>query len=275
MPFLVRWIDGILFVLLRSAARYRFHVIQDNLKIAFNESAEKDLKRDLRKYYWFLGTIIRQTIVNPGRKLLAKRMRLEKLPEIDHWLAEGKSVIVDMAHIGNWEWAGHFLGHQYPGYVCALYKRIKSERVDQWMLRRRQQGVEYMIEISKMTDLIRLIREKPVIVLMISDQNPGNDHGIIWADFFQRRTAFVNGPETLSNKYGLPVVYLHTEPRENDGYQLSFKIITDGVQKTEPGFITSTYASLLESNIKSYRHGWLWSHKRWKRNPAGRVTKMQ
>lgn len=265
MPFLLRTIDGILFFLLRWAARYRFQVIRDNLSKAFNYPSQKELKAAVGGYYWFLAKVLRQTIATPSKSLLAKRIDITPLPQIDSWLTEGKSVIIDMGHIGNWEWAGHFIGHTYPGHVCALYKRIKSDRVDKWMHNRRKSGVEYLVEVGNISGLVRLIREKPVLILMISDQNPGNDQGIIWSTFFGRETAFVSGPETLALKYQLPVVYLNVMPRGRNGYSMKMEIISDGTTKMGGGRITDMYAKLLEQNIRDYREGWLWSHRRWKR----------
>ena len=266
MPFVLKTIDGILFFLLRWAARYRFQVIRDNLNKAFNYSSQKELTRNLTAYYWFLAKILRQTIARPSKALLAKRIDITPMPELDTWLSQGRSVIIDMGHTGNWEWAGHFLGHTYPGQVCALYKKIKSQRVDNWMHTRRKSGVEYLVEIGRISDLVRLIREKPVLILMISDQNPGNDQGIIWSSFFNRDTAFVSGPETLALKYQLPVVYLNVMPRGRNGYSMKMEMISDGTARMQPGVITSRYAELLEKNIRAYPDGWLWSHRRWKRN---------
>ncbi len=268
MPFLLRTIDGILFFLLRRVARYRFQVIRDNLSSAFNYPSQKDLRSAVNRYYWFLAKILRQTIATPSKTLLAKRIEILPLPEVDAWLHQGKSIIIDMGHIGNWEWAGHFLGHAYPGHVCALYKKIKSGRVDRWMRQRRQSGVGYLVEAGKISDLIRLIRKKPVLILMISDQNPGNDQGIIWSSFFNRETAFISGPEKLALKYQLPVLYLNVMSRGRDGYQMKMEIISDGTTKMDAGGITSRYAKLLEQNIREYPDGWLWSHRRWKRNNA-------
>lgn len=265
MPFLLKCIDGILFFLLRKVARYRFQVIRDNLSNVFNYSGEQELMKATNQYYWFLAKILRQTLVTPSKRLLTRRIEILPLTEIDEWLRQGKSIIINMGHIGNWEWAGHFLGHTYPGHVCALYKKIKSERVDKWMHRRRQSGVAYLVEASKISDLVRLIREKPTLILMISDQNPGNDQGIIWSSFFNVDTAFVSGPEMLALKYKLPVVYLNVLADGWNGYRMKMEIISDGKTQMEPGIITSRYAHLLEQNIKNYSSGWLWSHRRWKR----------
>ena len=170
-----------------------------------------------------------------------------------------------MGHVGNWEWAGLYLGLMYPGRVCALYKEIKSGYVNRLMLKRRAATVDHLVEIGQLGDLIRLIREKSVLILMIADQNPGNDQGIQWVSFFNRETAFVPGPEILASKYHLPVVYLRNESDEQERYHLSFEIIHDGEGEVEKGFIIKQYAAMLENNIRTKKTEWLWSHKRWKR----------
>ena len=220
----------------------------------------------MNAYYRFLAQIIRQVIAKPSRQLLSKRMSIQPFPAIKEWLNEGKSIIVVMGHVGNWEWAGLYLGMLYPAQVCALYKQIKSKPINNWMLRRRKSTVDYLVEISKIGDLLRLIKTRPVLILMIADQNPGNDKGIIWTSFLNKETAFANGAETLATKYNLPVVYLKTMPGMNGGYDLEFETIYDGNENLHAGEITSRYARSLEKNILQYKHGWLWSHKRWKRS---------
>jgi KDO2-lipid IV(A) lauroyltransferase len=265
MPLFLRIIDRVLVVFLREVARYRFNVIRENLMTSFPYGSDRELSVDITGYYFFLAKILRQVISRPSRRLLSKRMTLRTFDHVDKWLNQGQSIVVAMGHIGNWEWAGIYLGIRYPGHVCALYKQIKSKPINNWMLKRRNSTVDHLVEINKIGDLLRLVKKKPVLILMIADQNPGNDKGIIWTNFLNKETAFVNGPETLSSKYDMPVVYLKVMPEINGGYNLEFEILTDGKATLPAGEITSRYAKALEKNIHQYRHGWLWSHKRWKR----------
>lgn len=232
---------------------------------SFGYGSARELRVDIDGYYQFLATILRQVIAKPSRQLLTKRMTIKPFPDAEKWLDEGKSIIVAMGHMGNWEWAGLYIGMQYPDQVCALYKQIKSGPINNWMLKRRSSTVNHLVEINKMGDLLRLIRRKPVLILMIADQNPGNDKGIIWTNFLNTETAFANGTETLATKYNMPVVYLKTMPGINGGYDLEFETIYNGSDILPPGEITSRYAQSLEKNIHRYRPGWLWSHRRWKR----------
>ncbi|HUR30414.1 MAG TPA: lysophospholipid acyltransferase family protein, partial [Saprospiraceae bacterium] len=184
----------------------------------------------------------------------------------------GKSVIVAMGHVGNWEWTGLYLGMRYPGKVCALYKRIKSDWLNDFMIKRRKSMEVHLVESGKIGDLIKLMNKQPILILMIADQNPGNDRGISWVDFLGRKTAFVTGPETLALKYKLPVVYLNNYSREDGGYELEAKLIYDGENALLPGEITKRYANALEDNIRQQRTQWLWSHKRWKRSPESQAS---
>ena len=134
---------------LRDVARYRFKVIQRNLSQAFPEFSQKELDKHVAGYYFFLARILRQVISHPSPNLIAKRFFLESQPTVDEWIKEGKSIIVTMGHVGNWEWAGLYLGLRYPGHVSALYKRIKTSFVNKMMIRRRMSTGVRLIEAGK------------------------------------------------------------------------------------------------------------------------------
>src|SRR5262249_42963060 len=96
----------------------------------------------------------------------------------------------------------------------------------------------------------------------------GNDQGIIWANFFGRRTAFVNGPESLALRYKLPALYLHIDSSTDGNYSMRGISLYDGEEKLEAGVLTQRFADLLEANIRNNKTAWLWSHRRWKRTPG-------
>jgi Kdo2-lipid IVA lauroyltransferase/acyltransferase len=265
MQFLTKMTDTLVAIMLRFVLRYRLSVIKANLKSSFLYPNQRELNKDVRENYFFLAKILRQVLVKPRKRLLERKMHLSPFPSFDHWLQEGKSVIVTFGHTGNWEWTGSFLGVRYPDQVCALYKKIKSKSINTLMYNRRLSHVNYLIETKQMGELLRLMKKKPILILMISDQNPGSAQGIIWADFLGRKTAFVNGPETLALRYALPVVYVNALPGAEGGYELSCQEIYDGQEAIEPGIIMQRFANSLEKNIRECKSHWLWSHKRWKR----------
>jgi Kdo2-lipid IVA lauroyltransferase/acyltransferase len=267
MPLFQRIIEKVLVFILRDVASYRFNVIRNNLKSTFEYKNDRQLRSDIQGNYRFLARVLRQEIGSATRKILGKKLYLKPFDQFDLWLSEGKSVIVTMGHVGNWEWTGLYLGMRYPGKVCALYKRIKSRWLNDFMIKRRTSMDGHLVESGKIGDLIKLMNKQPVLILMIADQNPGNDRGIIWVDFLGRKTAFVSGPETLAVKYNLPVVYLNNYSQDDGSYLLEAKLIYDGETSLPNGEITRRYAKALEDNIRQQPTEWLWSHKRWKRSP--------
>jgi len=266
MRLLIKMVDGSVAFFLRYVLRYRLHVIRSNLRDSFSYLTSRELHKDVNANYLYLAKLLRQILVKPRRRLLERRMQLTPFPSFDRWLHAGKSVIVTFGHTGNWEWTGSYLGVKYPDQVCALYKKIKSPRINTLMHNRRLSHVNYLIEIKQMGELLRLMKKKSTLVLMISDQNPGSAQGIIWSTFLGRNTAFVNGPETLALRYNLPVVYVGSLPRTDGGYTLSCYELYDGNEAVEPGVIMQRFAKQLEENIQQCRSHWLWSHKRWKRS---------
>lgn len=274
MRFLQKMIDYLVAFILHYVVRYRLEVISANLRGAFSYPSAKELRKDIHANYLYLSKILRQTIVKPGRHLLSRRMRMAPSPQLEHWLGQGKSVIVTFGHTGNWEWTGSFLGMRYPDQVCALYKKIKTPWLNTLMQKRRLSHVNYLIETKQMGELLRLIKRKPVLILMIADQNPGSAQSAIWAPFLGRNTAFVNGPEALALKYALPVVYISSLPGQDGSYDLACEQLYDGEEAIEAGMVMHRFAEKLEKNIQNKRSHWLWSHRRWKRTkPSDEIPK--
>jgi KDO2-lipid IV(A) lauroyltransferase len=266
VSYLSKSTDAFVAFLLYRVFRYRKAVIESNLATSYGITQQPDLEEAVKENYHFLAKMLRQIVVPPSTRLLKKQMKLLPCPEFDQWLGENKSVLITFGHIGNWEWAGSFIGLNYPDQVCALYKKIKSGQINKLMLNRRLTHVNYLVEIGQIGELLRLMKKKPLLVLMIADQNPGSDQGIIWARFMNRDTAFVNGPETLALRYQLPVVYMNIQSQPGGQYALNCIPIYDGEEKVEAGIITQRFADQLEKNIRSNGMEWLWSHRRWKRN---------
>ena len=270
MPLLFRLLDATIALFLQHVLKYRRAIISTNLQQSFVYATKGELAADVKANYLYMAKLLRQIAVKPSKQLLMKRLHMAPEPLLDHWLKEGRSVIVTFGHVGNWEWTGSFLGIKYPDQVCALYKRIKSPRINKLMYQRRLSHVNYLVESKQMSELIRLLQDKPLLILMIADQNPGSSKGLTWVPFLGRETAFVSGPENLALRYQLPVVYVHSAPRLDGGYELTCKLLYDGKEKVEPGVIMKRYADKLEENIKTFRTQWLWSHRRWKRTkPKG------
>ena len=137
MPSIHTIFDKILAFCLRDVARYRFNVIRKNLSSSFSYTSEAELDQDVRKNYRFLAKIIRQMIFIPSYLQVDKSLTIKPYLQLDHWLNEGKSVIITMGHTGNWEWASGYVGVRYPGRTCVIYIKLKSKRINYLLIKLR------------------------------------------------------------------------------------------------------------------------------------------
>jgi KDO2-lipid IV(A) lauroyltransferase len=264
--FLQNAIDFLLASTLQYVLRYRVDVVTKNLASVFAYKDDDALRTDVRKFYRYLAKVFRQFLATPSRNGLGNAVSLAHYPQLTEWIEKGQSAIILMGHVGNWEWVGAHIAMSYREYVCPIYKKIKNKHVNAFMYRRRNISAKHLVESSKIGDLLRLMKKQPVFALMIADQNPGSDQGIIWTPFLGRETAFVNGPESLSTRYKLPVVYAHVDSLADGTYAIRFIPIHDGNSTLPQGEITARFAQALGDNIRQDRIAWLWSHRRWKRN---------
>lgn len=251
--------------LLRRVLRYRLPIVRTNLSRAFPDLTTAARNVLLKGFYVHLARVILETLSDASKAKLDHRIDYASSPEVAAWLAAGRSVIATMGHMGNWEWTGAFLGNIHPDHFCALYRKIKNTRLNRIQFNRRSRHARYLLEARQTGDMLRLLKSQTVILLLIADQNPGNDQGLAWVPFFGRPTAFTTGPEQIALRFRLPVVYLHTIPLPNGRYSFRWEVLWDGASPVSRGDITREYAARLEANIREAPEAWLWSHRRWKR----------
>lgn len=114
----------------------------------------------------------------------------------------------------------------------------------------------------------RHIRTKGVkssVYLFIADQCPVTLDEKFRFSFLNQETYFFSGMEKLARRSNSAVVYLNITQFSRGRYNISVIPICVESASTSEGEITREYARLLAANINSQPHGWLWSHKRWKR----------
>ena len=169
-----------------------------------------------------------------------------------------------LAHLGTWEWVADFgRRHQAEGIQeCNVYRRLKNKFFDRLMLdirsRRGGECVEKDMLLRRMVQL-RSSNLKPMYG-MLSDQKPSPRNAHVWTTFLHQETAFLDGSEVLSKRFGYPCLYGYIRSPKRGYYTMTFIPITeqDGLS------ITEQYARLLEQNIREQPHLWLWTHNRWK-----------
>lgn len=256
--------------LARVVVRYRRKVIMDNLRHAFPDRSEAELKRICHRFYRFLADYGVETIklLTISRSRMMRRMHMEGADELAGHLRQGRNVILYLGHYCNWEWVSSmpiWLGDMSDNAAQA-YHPLSNKGMDRLFINIRTRFGAHNLP---MNDMMRFLIERrrkglPTITGLIADQSPSLNHHL-FAEFFHRETGWYTGPERIARFQNAVVYYVHMSRPKRGYYTARFELMTDSPKK-EPTFeITRDFIRRLEANISEAPGYYLWSHRRWKR----------
>ncbi|HOO43326.1 MAG TPA: lysophospholipid acyltransferase family protein [Bacteroidales bacterium] len=261
---------------------YRKAVVTINMARSFPTKSYREIQRMVQDFYRYLGRLFAETIwlFTASGKSVMKRFSIEDCGVLESLREKGKSVVVMLPHMGNWEF---LRACSCPGQtdICGydvqqlhmVYQRLNSPLFDKLMitLRSRYKTGWKILESRRVARYMAQHRDEPGIYAMISDQCPGPVGKSVSGIFLNQPTLMIEGPEALARKYGFAVVYGVLHQSEKGRYALHISLITENAAETEEGAISRKFAALLEKDIERAPHLWLWSHKRWKRVPPSKA----
>ena len=255
--------------LLGSILKYRWTVIEENLKKSDLPLSDKKRNQIIKAYYRNLSDIILEGIksFSMSRKSVIKRHKILNPELLNQFYDQGKSVIVVTGHIGNWEWGSLSAGLYTDFNVVAFYSPMRNKPIDKMMRWSRSRFGTILSPTKGTTNTFEANKKRPTLYLMAADQSPSKVSSAHWIHFLGRTTAFLHGPEKHARHNNYPVVFVDIERIKRGYYELKLTILTENPDKTTHGEITGRYAAILENYIRRHPDNWLWSHRRWKKKP--------
>ncbi len=263
--------DCLLYPVIYHVVRYRRTVVAKNLRMSFPEKSLRERKEIERRFYHHFADVIVEIIY--GYRIsdeeMERRFVFEGVEEAQAVLRKTGGVFFMMGHLGNWEWTADMAKRYTDRDIIHynVYRRLKDSKTDAAMLvLRAKRGGNGCIEKNMLLrHLVSLRHEnKPISIGIVSDQKPSPRNAHIWTTFLHQDTAFLDGTEVLSRKFGYGVAYMHVTSIKRGYYRGRVEIITDDPTHTEEQEITLSFAHKLENNILEQPEQWLWSHNRWK-----------
>lgn len=263
--------DCLLYPVMYHVVRYRRAIVANNLRLSFPEKSVRERKEIERRFYHHFADVIMEIIY--GYRIsdeeMERRFVFEGVDEVQVILRKTGGVFLMMGHLGNWEWTAD-LAKRYTDTDIMhynVYRRLKDQKTDAAMLAlRAKRGGSGCIEKNMLLrHLVALRHEnRPISIGLVSDQKPSPRNAHIWTTFLNQDTAFLDGAEVLSRKFGYGVAYMHVTSIKRGYYRGRLEIITDDPAHTDEQEITLAFARKLEGNILEQPEQWLWSHNRWK-----------
>ncbi len=271
--------DGCLYALssftsfiLRHIVRYRTEIVKDNLKKSFPEFDKKNINSIANQYYKHLGDLIVEVLKIPGLSAnqIKNRFSFKNQELLENFAKEGRSIMVLIAHMGNWEWLGPGLQLNFPDFEgSAVVKPLSNPYFNKYINDLRMLHKKDSVIPFKQTLRIMLKnKEKLTLTLLAADQTPHKSEIVFNTPFLNRLTPFFTGFEKIAKMLDQPVVFANVYRTTRGHYEVDFELITDEPKNIAEQEITLAYVSMLEKAIKSRPYNWLWSHRRWKYAPT-------
>ena len=252
--------------ILNNIAGYRKKVIVDNLKRAFPNCTEKELRRLTQCYYWHLAQISMEMIkmLSMSKTSVLKHYKITNPEILIPYYEKKQTVILASSHYNNWEWMVLSLQLQIQHCAIGVGKRNTNKDFEEIVNRYRTRYGTQVIFMNKIRNYLEQNYEnQPLALMMLADQSPKPKKSYI-CSFLNQETHFLYGPEYLAKKYNFPVFYYFVRRRKRGYYEIDIQLLSDTPCDTGYGDITRQYVHCLESQIYENPAYWLWSHRRWK-----------
>lgn len=267
LPFFVLYaISDVIFFLMYYLFGYRKKVVYNNLKNAFPEKSEKELKQIQKRFYSHLCDLIIESVkgFTISTKQIMKRVSYKNNEVLNAFFDQGKNIIVVTGHYNNWEMVGTSSGSAIKHLPLGIYKPLSNAFFEGKMRKSRQRHGVLMVPMKETIDSLHKDYGRPHALMFAADQTPSNVRKCYWMMFLNQETPVFFGPEKIAKDFDMPVIYSSMYKKKRGHYEVVHQVITADPRNTAYGEITKAHVRILEEDIKLVPQYWLWSHKRWK-----------
>ncbi|MBP5210596.1 MAG: lysophospholipid acyltransferase family protein [Bacteroidales bacterium] len=261
--------------LLYSVFGYRRKVVDTNLRHAVKDISEEELNKVTKEYYRYISDVICENIWSIGKSsetLIRKGLiTADSAEELARVYQTYGNIVMLMPHAGNWEFITALPRVvSVPDFdyenLAAAYQPLSS-KVSDFIFKKmrfdRMEGRGHLLSSEKILRFVLEHKNDKRVYIFISDQHPYKNAAVETL-FLGLPTLWVNGGEAIARKLKLPVVYTYIARVSRGKYHMRITLLSEHPEQTAPGEIMTRFSELLEKDIRSNLHNWLWSHKRWK-----------
>ena len=250
---------------------YRTQVVRENLRTAFPEKSEDELRRIEKKFYHqFCDNFVEDIkMLSISKEETMRRMTFSGLDEIKRRHDAGQPLhFLYLSHFGNWEWISSINYSMQPwGTSAQIYHHIYNKVMNQLFLDLRGQYGGVNIEMKETFRRILQLRKegKNYTIGFISDQQPKWSSIHHFVPFLNHDTAVFIGAEHIARKVDAFLMYGRMSRPKRGYYHLDIIPMEDHPATLPENTMTDWSFRLLEADIKEHPEMWLWTHKRWSR----------
>jgi len=205
--------DTFLYPIVYYLIKYRRNVVFSNLRNAFPEKNNDEIKKIGKKFYKYFCHVLVETIklLHIPEQEFKERIKFRNANVLDELYSKGKSIIAVTGHYGNWEWLSG-VADRTPYKIVSLYKPLSNKYIEKVLTEIR---TRFGAELVAMNQTIRKMHEydekdQKILVCFIADQTPIRSHIEYWTKFLNHLFFWVPKklPENLIWLYCLLKLFL-------------------------------------------------------------------
>ncbi|WP_025762173.1 lysophospholipid acyltransferase family protein [Dyadobacter tibetensis] len=256
---------------------YRKKVIFKNLRKSFPEKSEKEIEQIAHDFFLHFTDLIVET---PKLRTLSATDISNRITGdisvMDRYFNDHTNLIYLMGHRGNWELANLFSSIRFTHDCIVVYRPLQNKAAEEWFMDLRTRFGAQLVPMDEIFKELQKPRTNPYCVVLANDQSP-NPKTAFWTEFLNQDTGIFRGVEAMARRYELTVLYADFKKiKDKRGfYQVEVSVITDDPKNEPTNGILEKQIRILEEDIRSQPHNWLWSHKRWKHNRPSKLRQDQ
>lgn len=264
-PVLYKLADVLAFFL-RSVFKYRKEVVITNLRNSFPEKSEPEIEQIAKDSYTHLADRVVENIkcltIKPEEYW--SRCVPDNIELLNQLYEEGRDVVLMIAHINCWEYAG-YVAHTLTKFkIFGVYSPAKNKYFNDLIVSTRGKLGMNLVSMKNTSSYFKEKLDERTFHVFFTDQSPSNPDNAYWTKFLNQDTAFFYGGARYAVKHNCVPVYAKILQIKRGYYRVYLSKIKEDVSNCTPDDIVQGFAEKLEAQLKERPADWLWSHKRWK-----------
>jgi Kdo2-lipid IVA lauroyltransferase/acyltransferase len=259
-------LGGPLYCVVYYLLGYRKTVVYNNLRTAFPECTEPEIRRLAKQFYRNLVDVALEVLkaLSMSEHELLRRVRFRNPELIEPYARQQQSLLLLAAHQCNWIWLLLAGGIRLPLPIDVLYKRLHHRGCDRLMLAIRSRfGAQSIAQRHAFVDIMKQ-RHRLRGLAMTADQTPPKGAEKYWTYWLNQETAFAVGGEKIAKITRYPVVFVGMQRLRRGYYEVSFTLLAEPPYTRHDDTIMARYVREVEQQIRAAPADWLWSHRKWK-----------
>lgn len=239
-----------------------------NLKIAFPDKPDRELKKIAKQFYHNLCDTFMEMIklISMSNKTFEKRCKGD-FTIINELIKKGKNIQLHAGHQFNWEFGSLFMSKSIKAIpTYAVYMPVNNNAMERVLLKIREKFGTIFIKATEFKEKREIIFKERFVFFLAADQNPANPATAFWQNYFSKPAPFITGPEVGGIKNDAAIVFVRSKIIKRGHYVLESTVFCENATSTSRGEITRAFRDFLEMIITEEPHNYLWTHRRWKQD---------